>query len=130
LTQGIGLTDVVKRATQSSGDLRQDEFDNGVEALLEKIRHFQPRVACFVGLLGATVFLGRAVRPGPLSERIGHTRLFAIPSPSRRNAHYGQTRILGCFRKLAAYVSGPDSEIYVPLNLPLAAASKNVVRDT
>jgi TDG/mug DNA glycosylase family protein len=105
LKQGIGLTDVVKRPTHSSGDLRQDEFDAGVKVLLTKLERNRPRVACFVGLLGATAFLGRAVKPGPLEEHIGQTRLFAIPSPSRRNAHYGQALILRFFQDLAAFVT-------------------------
>jgi TDG/mug DNA glycosylase family protein len=104
LNYGIGLTDVVKRPTHSSGDLRQDEFDAGVQVLMKKLDRYKPRVACFVGILGATAFLGRAVKPGPLSEQIGRTRLFAIPSPSRRNAHYGQDKILGYFQQLAAYI--------------------------
>ncbi len=112
--EGIGFTDVVKRATHSSGDLRQDEFDAGAKGVLKKIEHFQPEVACFVGLLGATAFLGRAVRPGPLSERIGNTRLFAIPSPSRRNAHYGREGILEYFQQLTAFVQGTD---HIPLFL-------------
>ena len=104
LSQGIGLTDVVKRPTHSSGDLTQDEFDAGARLLLEKLQTHQPRTACFVGLLGATAFLGRAVRPGPLSEKIGPTRLFVIPSPSRRNAHYGQEKIVSFFKQLESYV--------------------------
>src|SRR5438034_8636468 len=38
LELGIGFTDVVKRPTHSSGDLRQDEFDAGVKQVLEKIQ--------------------------------------------------------------------------------------------
>jgi double-stranded uracil-DNA glycosylase len=104
LKLGIGLTDVVKRPTHSSGDLRQDEFDAGVKVLLEKLKNYEPRIVCFVGLLGASAFLGRAIKPGPLAETIGKTRLFAIPSPSRRNAHYGREGILDYFRQLATYV--------------------------
>jgi len=103
----IGLTDVVKRPTHSSGDLRQDEFDEGAKVLTEKIGTFQPEVACFVGLLGATAYLGRQAKPGLLNERIGKTSLFAIPSPSRRNAHYGKEGILRYFKQLAAFVNGP-----------------------
>src|SRR5688572_28136759 len=51
LDAGIGLTDVVKRPTHSSGDLRQDEFDAGVKVVLKKLQRYEPRVACFVGLL-------------------------------------------------------------------------------
>ncbi len=104
LNYGIGLTDVVKRATHSSGDLTQEEFDSGAKATARMIEEYQPAVVCFVGILGATAFLGRQVRPGPLEEKIGNTRLFAIPSPSRRNAHYGKDGILRFFRRLADYV--------------------------
>jgi len=114
LDQGIGFTDVVKRPTHSSGDLRQDEFDIGAKGALEKLQLYKPETACFVGLLGATAFIGRGVRPGPLSEKIGSTRLFAVPSPSRRNAHYGKDVILGHFRQLCDFVQGTTQ---VPLFL-------------
>lgn len=104
LDWGIGLTDVVKRPTHSSGELRQDEFDTGAKEIVKKLELYAPKVACFVGLLGATAFVGRGVRPGPLSEKIGQTRLFAIPSPSRRNAHYGSPLILRFFKDLDAFV--------------------------
>lgn len=102
---GIGFTDVVKRPTHSSGDLRQDEFDAGAIITSKKLEACAPKVVCFIGLLGATAFLGRHVRPGPLSEKLGSSRLFAIPSPSRRNAHYGKDVILGYFKQLASFVS-------------------------
>lgn len=105
LQWGIGLTDVVKRPTQSSGELKQEEFDSGAKVICATIEQFAPKVACFVGLLGATAFLGRHVRPGPLDEIIGGTHLFAIPSPSRRNAHYGKDGILKFFKDLAWFVN-------------------------
>jgi TDG/mug DNA glycosylase family protein len=106
LKYGIGLTDVVKRPTHSSGELRQDEFDGGIKRTVLLVEHYQPKVACFVGLLGATAFLGRHVKAGALGEKIAGTKLFAIPSPSRRNAHYGRDGILQYFRELAAFVGG------------------------
>ena len=105
LNLGIGLTDVVKRPTHSSGDLRQDEFDEGAKRTLAAIEKCAPKVACFIGLLGATAFLGRHVKAGPLREKIGATKLFAIPSPSRRNAHYGRDGILRYFQDLAHFVN-------------------------
>jgi TDG/mug DNA glycosylase family protein len=107
LNWNIGLTDVVKRPTHSSGDLRQNEFDEGAKVLAEKIERYQPEVACFVGLLGATAYLGRHIRPGLQSEKMMRTHIFAIPSPSRRNAHYGKDGILGFFKDLARFVGGP-----------------------
>jgi TDG/mug DNA glycosylase family protein len=103
--EGIGLTDVVKRPTNSSGELLQAEFDEGRKLTSQKIETYAPRVVCFVGLLGATAFLGRQVEAGPLHETIGKSRLFAMPSPSRRNAHYGKERILEYFKELNRFVS-------------------------
>lgn len=100
LNENIGLTDVVKRPTHSSGELTQAEFDEGRKVMSQKIEYFAPKVACFVGLLGATAFVGRQVTPGPLTEKIASTHLFALPSPSRRNAHYGKEKILGFFQDL------------------------------
>ncbi len=105
LKYGIGLTDVVKRPTNSSGDLRQDEFDEGAKRTVAVLEEFKPKVACFVGLLGATAFTGQHAQPGPLREKIGRTRLFALPSPSRRNAHYGREGILKHFQALAHFVN-------------------------
>jgi double-stranded uracil-DNA glycosylase len=105
LQYGIGLTDVVKRPTHSSGELRQDEFDGGTQRIVDTLERCQPKVACFVGLLGATAFLGRHVKAGPLLEKIGQTRLYALPSPSRRNAHYGRDGILKYFKDLSFFVT-------------------------
>jgi double-stranded uracil-DNA glycosylase len=119
LQWGIGLTDVVKRPTHSSGELRQDEFDQGAKETTKTLEKYAPRVACFVGLLGATAFVGRHVRPGPLMERIGLTRLFAVPSPSRRNAHYGREGILQYFRQLASFVANGEMRSGTPSVLPV-----------
>src|SRR5258706_11132116 len=105
LKYGIGLTDVVKRPTNSSGELTQEEFDQGAKRTVQLIEQFQPKTACFVGLLGATAFLGRHVKAGPLREKFGSTRLFAMPSPSRRNAHYGRDGILKYFQELSHFVN-------------------------
>jgi TDG/mug DNA glycosylase family protein len=105
ITYGIGLTDVVKRPTHSSGELRQDEFDQGAKQTVLTVEKYAPKVACFVGLLGATAFTGERAKPGPLREKIGMTKLFAIPSPSRRNAHYGKDGILRFFQDLAHFVN-------------------------
>jgi double-stranded uracil-DNA glycosylase len=93
----------VKRPTHSSGELRHDEFDAGAKELVKTLEEFKPRVACFVGLLGATAFLGRQVKPGPIGEKLGSTALFAVPSPSRRNAHYGRDVILQHFKDLKTF---------------------------
>jgi len=101
---GIGMTDIVKRPTHSSGELTQAEFDEGRKITFEKLEAAAPKIICFVGMLGATSFLGRQVRPGVLNERFRNSLLFAMPSPSRRNAHYGKDKMLGFFQQLSVFV--------------------------
>jgi TDG/mug DNA glycosylase family protein len=90
---GIGFTDAVKRATARADQLNSGEFAAGARDLVAKLERFQPRFACFQGVMGFRPFL-RAHAPehpppvlGLQPFRIGITRLFVIPSPSPANAH-------------------------------------------
>ena len=47
---GYGLTDLVDRPSKSSNDLGGHELRDGRETLLEKLRLYRPRVACYNGL--------------------------------------------------------------------------------
>ncbi|WAQ83368.1 hypothetical protein PtA15_3A738 [Puccinia triticina] len=47
---GLGLTDLVSRPTAEANELSPLERLQGVAVLLQKIRSFQPRFLCFVGI--------------------------------------------------------------------------------
>jgi len=47
---GLGLTDLVSRPTTEANELAPAERREAVPILLEKIRKFQPRFVCFVGI--------------------------------------------------------------------------------
>jgi TDG/mug DNA glycosylase family protein len=91
---GIGLTDVVKRASSNASQLSPQEFAHGVPLLLEKLRRFRPRVACFHGLTAYRPFQAFTLKGSPLPslgaqpDTIGSTRLFVVPNPSPANAHF------------------------------------------
>ena len=91
---GIGLTDVVKRPSPNAADVTERDFQKWVPVLLEKIRRYRPRVACFHGLTAYRPFLRIALasdhRPslGPQPHTIGRTHLFVVPNPSPANAHF------------------------------------------
>ena len=93
LEHGFGFTDVVKRASARASEVRPDEFLAGACDLAEKLTTFQPRIACFQGMMGYRPFVlaHDPTLPKPkLGEqplRFGRTRLFVIPSPSPANAH-------------------------------------------
>jgi TDG/mug DNA glycosylase family protein len=107
---GIGFTDVVKRPTAKAADLGRDEFAAGAAALVAKLERYQPRVACFQGIMGYRPFaaeLGsteRSLVPGPQPLLLGRTRLFVVPSPSSANAHVTPAQQTEWYDRLAAYL--------------------------
>ena len=108
LDHGIGFTDVVKRPTPRADQIDPKEFTAGAHELAAKLETFQPRIACFQGMMGYRPF-ARAVDPtGPkpvLGEqplRIGRTRLFVVPSPSPANAHASPAVQTEWYDRLAA----------------------------
>jgi len=97
LTLGLGITNVVARASARADELSPAEVLAGGEALRAKVRRLQPR---WLGVLGVTVYrrafaTPRAVvgpqepRPDlPLDLRLGETRVWVLPNPSGLNAHW------------------------------------------
>ena len=89
------------------------EYAAGRRKLLVKIRRYQPKI---VALLGITVcrrlfpveWPERSARnPGEAHERLGlqpvtihGARVFVLPNPSGRNAHYSYQQMLAVFQSL------------------------------
>ncbi|HEY9576239.1 MAG TPA: G/U mismatch-specific DNA glycosylase [Pseudobacillus sp.] len=46
---GYGLTNIVARPTRNAQEITKEEYNEGREALKEKIAFYMPRVVCFVG---------------------------------------------------------------------------------
>ena len=94
---GIGLTDLAKRHSGNDADLPRDAFD--VPALLARIERNRPRLLAFTSKAAARAALGRPIAAyGEQPERLGYTRLFALPSPSgqaRRHWDLEPWRALG-----------------------------------
>jgi TDG/mug DNA glycosylase family protein len=103
-TFGIGLTDIVKRATHDAAALSVAEFAAGREALREKLLRYRPAVVCFVGKLAWRRFHPGANTPfGRQRERIGDTAVFVMPSTSGRVNHLHAER-LRCLAELRAFL--------------------------
>ena len=87
LALGIGLTDVVKSASGSDAELPKAAWDGA--ALRQKFLHCQPRFVGFTSKAGAQACLGlKKVDYGLMTETLGDTRLFVLPSPSGRARGY------------------------------------------
>lgn len=104
MDRGIGFTDVAKRPSKSASELSRAEFSAGASVLVEKLERFQPLVACFNGISAFAHCFGPGAKPGPRPERIGRTRIYVVPSTSRRNAHYQKEDILHWFRGLKVFL--------------------------
>ncbi len=100
---GLGLTDLVKRATRQAGEVKKMEFEKGGEKLRAKIAPLEPRVICFVGLTGYRAAFDAHARLGAQASRWGTSRLFIVPSTSARNARY-RKEIVDWFKKLKKFL--------------------------
>lgn len=86
---GLGITNVVARATARADELGDEEFRAGGELLRAKVERLRPRWLAVAGVTAyRTAFGDRAARIGPQERTIGDTRIWALPNPSGLNAHW------------------------------------------
>jgi double-stranded uracil-DNA glycosylase len=100
---GFGVTNLVARATPGVGDLHPSELLAGRERLARKVRRYRPEIVALVGLTiyRALFPLSRGpVRPGLARETFANARVFVLPNPSGRNAHYSYREMLRAFEEL------------------------------
>jgi TDG/mug DNA glycosylase family protein len=83
---GIGMTDLVKRATAAADELTTTEYRNGLDRVERLVGWLQPGGVCFVGLAGWRAAVDRRARPGRQSRRLGGVPVYVMPSTSGLNA--------------------------------------------
>jgi double-stranded uracil-DNA glycosylase len=103
---GIGMTDLVKRWSKSSSELRAVEYRKGIARLNDRLQEAAPRarVVAFNGKGAYEKFCGRPVRLGWQSKPIAGARVFVLPSTSGRNGSLPRMKKLEYFRRLARWV--------------------------
>lgn len=89
LALGLGITNVVERATASADELSAEEMRAGGERLRQKVERLRPRFLAVLGI-GAyrQAFDRRQAGLGQQAESLGTTALWLLPNPSGLNAHY------------------------------------------
>jgi double-stranded uracil-DNA glycosylase len=102
LAAGIGITNLVNRATARADELTDDEIRAGVPRLEETVRTWHPRT---VAILGITAYRTAFRRPkaviGPQPETLEGAALWVLPNPSGLNAHYQQPALSAEYARLA-----------------------------
>ena len=97
----LGITNLVRRATASAGDLTADELRRGAERLTAKVRRFRPRFLAVLGVGAyAEAFGRRQVKLGRQTEPLGGTVVWVLPNPSGLNAYYQLPDLAALFRAL------------------------------
>lgn len=86
---GLGVTNLVERATRAASDLSDDELRAGAAALERLVADNGPRLVAMVGLTAyRTAFGRRRAVMGLQDETVGERPLWVLPNPSGLNAHY------------------------------------------
>ena len=101
LTLGLGITNLVRRATASADELTDEELRRGAQALQRKLRRHRPRYIAFLGMGAFRSAFGRPTAAvGPLDEEVGGARAWLLPNPSGLNAHYQLPDLARVFEEL------------------------------
>lgn len=87
--RGIGITNLVRRATARADELTRDELRDGASALTALVEERRPRVVAVAGITAYRQAFGlpKAV-VGEQPEALGGARLWVVPNPSGLNAHH------------------------------------------
>jgi TDG/mug DNA glycosylase family protein len=107
LDVGLGLTNIVRRATAAAAELSTEELRKGARALEQKVRRTRPRA---VAVLGITAYRAAFDRPravlGAQRDRLGDALLWVLPNPSGLNAHHQLDDLARRFVELRRAVDG------------------------
>ncbi|MGP4101122.1 G/U mismatch-specific DNA glycosylase [Nonomuraea sp. KM90] len=85
---GLGITNIVPRASAKASELTREELVAGGTALAARVAGIGPRV---LAVLGVSAYRTAFARPkaviGPREELVGGARVWVLPNPSGLNAH-------------------------------------------
>ena len=99
---GVGMTDLVKRASPRADGLGADEYRAGATRLELLVRWLEPAVVCFAGLAGYRAAIDRTASAGPVPAGFGGAAAYVMPNPSGVNTHTSLDDLVRHLRAAAA----------------------------
>lgn len=88
LTRGVGITNLVPRATARADELSKEELREGGERLRRTVHSVQPAVVAVAGITAYRSAFGvRTAAAGRQPEPFEEAVLWVVPNPSGLNAH-------------------------------------------
>jgi double-stranded uracil-DNA glycosylase len=107
LPLGLGITNIVARATARADELTTEELREGGQALRAKAERLRPDWLAVVGLTAYRKAFGQpGAVVGPQHEALAGTGLWVLPNPSGLNASYQIGRLTEEFGRLRTAASG------------------------
>lgn len=107
LAAGLGVTNLVNRATATAAELAPEELALGGRKLAAKVRRYRPRSVAFLGVGAYRQAFGlRKAAPGPQPNLLDGARVWVLPNPSGLNANYQLQDFIRLFRALKRSARG------------------------
>jgi len=101
LHYGVGITNLVARATATAAELTAREIRDGVAPLTRLVEKHSPRYVAFLGLTSyRTAFVRPHATIGEQPERLGESGIWLLPNTSGLNAHYQLPDLAEAFKAL------------------------------
>lgn len=101
LAAGIGITNLVGRATARADELTDEEVRRGLPAVEALAARWQPGHVAFLGLGAYRTATGdRRAGVGPLTRSVGGRPAWLLPNPSGLNAGWQLPRLVDAYRAL------------------------------
>jgi TDG/mug DNA glycosylase family protein len=95
---GIGMTDLVKRATHGAGEITTGEYRDGAARVERLVAWLRPGAVCFVGLAGWRAAFNPRAQPGVQPGGFAGVPAYVMPSTSGANARTTMGELVKHFR--------------------------------
>ena len=104
LRYGLGLTNLVARATARAEELTRAELNLGGARLVQLAATLEPKVVAILGVSAYRVaFQKPKAQLGLQPELLAQSRLWVVPNPSGLNAHHQLPELTRLFAALRAF---------------------------
>lgn len=105
---GMGMTDLVKRATRAASELETREYRAGMERLDRLAAWLQPGAVCIVGLAGWRAAVDHKAKPGVQASTLGGRPVYLMPNTSGLNASTQHAGFVTHLRSALALAQDPS----------------------
>jgi len=101
LGYGLGITNLVARATAKASELTPAELRAGGDRLTRLVAEYRPQMVAIVGISAyRTAFARPRAAIGPQPEPIAGRPVWVLPNPSGLNAHFQLPDLIAEFSRL------------------------------